>query len=466
MASLVEDFVLTHLSGASLDYLIGLTEEFQLAVADEKRGDKPSILKIVLRHLTKEDIEKSPDKGAAIFLKIYQELGEELNKVGFSLKREELGEGSSSSVKDEDDEATTTLSYRKLRQFKIHGKIGDPGESGCLSFSSLNYQIQNGVDLKYEPKEIYTGVIRAITAGNPLRDVLELEESDFSKENLIKTLKSHFEEKDPNSLLNVLRTLGQEENETAHKFCCRAIALRKRIARSYRSGDPDSDSESQSLEFTNLTDVFFNTINIGLRNDNIRNELLPTIKQQTASNHDLLEEVSAAAARESQRLLRQREVDKSRKAKIDNSSKVAIKNVTFVDSDSDDGTTSTSSSSSKSSQSSSKQKKIPVAKSSQKSQPDSKAWAKLVASIDSLAATNAQLVADVNVLKSGYSAKGHTPNPQNGGNVLNASAPVFRQTNHRVPFRCHNCNASNSPFCNHCLKCGNPGHRIRDCPEN
>ena len=25
----------------------------------------------------------------------------------------------------------------------------------------------------------------------------------------------------------MLRTLGQEEKETAHKFCCRAIALRK-----------------------------------------------------------------------------------------------------------------------------------------------------------------------------------------------------------------------------------------------
>ena len=142
MASLVEDFVLTHLSGASLDYLIALTEEFQLTVAPGKVDDKPSVLKTVLRHLTKEDIENSPDKGAAIFLKIYQELGEELKKVGFSLKREELGEGSSaSSVKEEDDEAKTTLSYRKLRQFKIHGKIGDPGESGCLSFSSLNYQI-------------------------------------------------------------------------------------------------------------------------------------------------------------------------------------------------------------------------------------------------------------------------------------------------------------------------------------
>ena len=149
----------------------------------------------------------------------------------------------------------------------------------------------------------------------------------------------------------------------------------------------------------------------------------------------LLEEVSAAAARESQRLLSQREVDKSRKSGSDNGGKVGVKKVTFVDSDSD-------------------------------SQADSTAWAKLVASVDSLTATNAQLVADVNVLKAGYSAKGHTPNPQNGGNMVNASAPVFRQTNHRVPFCCHNCNTNNSPFCNHCLKCGNTGHRIRDCPEN
>ena len=55
----MEEFCLKHVGEASLDFLVAVTEEYQLQVA----ADKKHVLKVVLRHLTSEDVEKSADQG-------------------------------------------------------------------------------------------------------------------------------------------------------------------------------------------------------------------------------------------------------------------------------------------------------------------------------------------------------------------------------------------------------------------
>ena len=140
------------------------------------------------------------------FLKLYNDLSQGLGDLGV---KNEPGTGG---------RLDETLSYHKLRQFKINGTIGDPGQKNCLSFSSLCFQIKQGESQGYTINEIYAGVIRAIEAGNPFRDVLELESENFDKEAFMKSLRSHFMESDPNTVFNELRTAAQKPNETAHKF--------------------------------------------------------------------------------------------------------------------------------------------------------------------------------------------------------------------------------------------------------
>ena len=165
MAGLVKDFCLKNLPQTDAAFLLGLVEEYDLQVTAAQRGDKAHLLIVVLRHLTAEAIDALGDGGAAKFLKLYNDLGGALK----NLKTEA----------EEDD--VTTLSYRKLRQFKINGTIGDPGQKNCLSYSSLVYQINLGETQGYSIQEIYGGVIRAIEAGNPFRELLELE-ADITKE--------------------------------------------------------------------------------------------------------------------------------------------------------------------------------------------------------------------------------------------------------------------------------------------
>ena len=150
-----------------------------------------------------------------------------------------------------------------MRQFKINGTIGDPGQKNCISYSSLCYQIKQGETQGYKDHEIYNGVIKAIEADNPFKEVLELASETYTKEAFMKTLKAHFEERDPNSVFNELRVASQGPKETAHKFVCRCVALKKKVLHM-------AAAEKMNFDEVNLNNTFYRTIYTGLRNKEIR----------------------------------------------------------------------------------------------------------------------------------------------------------------------------------------------------
>ena len=291
MAGLVESFCVKMLPETSVEFLTGLCDEYRIVVPDGKTEDHSYLVKVLLRHLTSADVENSDDHGVAIFLKLYNELGEELKTINLQPKREHAptgGGGAGHTVSE-------SLSYHKLRQFKINGTIGDPGQKNCVSYSSLCYQIKQGEAQGYSLEEIYNGVIKAIEAGNPFRDVLELESDDFNKAAFMKSLRSHFMIRDPNQVLNELRSAVQGPNETAHRFCCRCVALKKRIVKLYEDDNIHFDVE-------NLSNTFYRAIYTGLRQRGIRDELRAILRDATLEDHELLLEVSTATANEEERL--------------------------------------------------------------------------------------------------------------------------------------------------------------------
>ena len=63
------------------------------------------------------------------------------------------------------------------KDFKIRGFIGEKGQKDKLSYISLLRQIKEGRDKGYTDKEIVNAVLRAITPGLYLRNVLETTEN-------------------------------------------------------------------------------------------------------------------------------------------------------------------------------------------------------------------------------------------------------------------------------------------------
>ena len=137
MAGLVQTFCTKMLSQTSKEFLQGLCTEYAIVVEANKREDKDHLLKVVLRHLVSEAVENSPDNGAALFLKLYNDLGGEL---------ETLEPKKEPSMPPLEGDAVSELSYHKLRQFKINGTIGDPGQNGVpVLFQSVLSNKPGGV---------------------------------------------------------------------------------------------------------------------------------------------------------------------------------------------------------------------------------------------------------------------------------------------------------------------------------
>ena len=73
----------------------------------------------------------------------------------------EHGEGEDVNTMKEEPEGTplaeknsdfNSLKLHKLREYKINGSIGNPGQKEKLAYGSLSYQIQNGKERGFSEK--------------------------------------------------------------------------------------------------------------------------------------------------------------------------------------------------------------------------------------------------------------------------------------------------------------------------
>ena len=544
MAGLVEEFCLQLLPKTSYDFLLALSEEYQIVLDNGKKDEKAHVLKMVMRYLTGETLEGTGDGGAAVFLKLYKELGEELKKekvklepvetpqpdptmpplegdvdvnapevepkvdqkVGPKVETKVESKPVKKSVENsEKSESISEISYHKLRQFKINGTIGDPGQKTCVTYSSLCYQISQGEKQGYSLREIYGGVIRAIEAGNPFRDVLELEAEDFDndREAFMKSLRSHFREKDPNEVKNDLRICVQNSGEDAHKFFCRCVALKKKVQKTCRN-------EGLPCDEADLSATFFKTLYTGLRQNNIRNEMRAVLREGRISDQDLLVEVALAASNEEERL-----------RKLNGGKSVNVNKLTLDSgSDSDDsqapssgsgqdsgkrgGNTNRKQSGGQKKGNSQHQQNKSVNKNNTSASDGMLSSAdvnKMVAAFEKVTESNIKLTADVLELKkmadnrprstaprfqnptNQITAPTHGQNTGNGvagqqqpaQNNMSPFAPTYpsapplpppQHNNQKEIYRCPNCVVTNSRWCRHCFYCGSSAHQIKDCPEN
>ena len=144
-----------------------------------------------------------------------------------------------------DDETNSTLSGNSLysllgatgvddeksalhKDFKISGFIGEKGQKDKLPCISLLKQIQEERDKGYSDKEIVNAILRAITPGLYLRDVLETTEN-LTLSRLMKFLQSHFVERNTTDLCWHLSSISQGSLETATQFIYSAMSLRQKL---------------------------------------------------------------------------------------------------------------------------------------------------------------------------------------------------------------------------------------------
>ena len=264
-----------------LDYPV-LREVPNLIGTPEKiTGTKFELLKMLLRELSSVELE-----GTEIFKKIESliktdynipkdnhflnafDKGMELNKNSFENSFEHFQEKTKSPSTPTNDEKLHT--FIKFKEYKIIGKIGTPVQKDSLIFSSLIFQINNGLKKRYSEHEICDAVIKSVAPDLALRTYLEGKEN-LNFKTLSMILRSHFKEPKATSLFTELTNSKQLPSEPAQRFVARLMSLQHKILLISKQ---DNCGHSEAL----AQDRFLHAILVGLRNGNIRNELLPLLK--------------------------------------------------------------------------------------------------------------------------------------------------------------------------------------------
>ena len=183
-----------------------------------------------------------------------------------------------------------------LKECKIRGSIGDPGEKEKLDYYGLLSQINAHKREGYDDDRIVAAVIIAMTPGNVFKNRLEMRrnlEGSISLETLLNMLRIHYQERDSDSILQNLKEAIQEPSETVAQFVNKLMVIRDQaLSRSMEEGC--------KLEMKNLRKRFYKSVITGMRNGNLRNELREGLKREPTDD-ELLDQIADAVRNEAER---------------------------------------------------------------------------------------------------------------------------------------------------------------------
>ena len=173
-----------------------------------------------------------------------------------------------------------TARVHRLRDFKISGQIGDPGQADKLTFSNLLHQIVTGRNQRYSDEEIIAAVVKACTPGLSLRTYLE-GRPYMDLNTLVTILRTHYKEKDATAVFNEMSNACQGPKDTEHSFCMRMMGLRDKVLLLTRE-------EGNLYDDRLVQNQFQHALYTGLRDENARHVLSGILKRPNVSDEELL----------------------------------------------------------------------------------------------------------------------------------------------------------------------------------
>ena len=181
------------------------------------------------------------------------------------------------------------------REFKNNGQIGERGQKDKLSYSNLIHQIDMGLRKNHSEAEIIEAVVRAISPGLTLRDMLEIK-SDLTLSQLRTILKGHYKEDSSTDLYHRLINITQDSNESPQNFLFRAIGLKERLLVDSRELSADEQYSPELVQ-----KKFLRAVRTGLINDNVKYQLKTYLDDITVADDVLIAKTNEADSLEWER---------------------------------------------------------------------------------------------------------------------------------------------------------------------
>ena len=185
-----------------------------------------------------------------------------------------------------------------LREFKISGQIGEPGQKDKLTYVSLIHQIDSGLERGYSGKDICDAVIKAISPHSSLRNyILTLPQRSLQK--LRSILRVFFQEKKAADLFQSMVTAIQDPKDTAQQFLLRLLDARNRVFFASKEERVEAEYSTQLVEKS-----FLKAFESGLRDENLVTNLRPFLRTSGISDDELMENFNELATKQHERKMK------------------------------------------------------------------------------------------------------------------------------------------------------------------
>ena len=353
----IKDDVLDKLSQLNIAELSEICTAIQLTVPESKKTKRLTIYRAVVKHLSSSEVEESADNGEELFTQV-ETVADQLLELRVRIAAGNNGEdGETSGGNDEDSQVkaeetitrtsvettipvvsevsavsqmsngmaelsarlgsitTTTTTTRstptqmqvhKIREFKIQGGFVGK-EAGCVDYVSLSYQIQDGIAKGYSVSEIQGGVVRSMRAGYPLRRVIETSPTMEMKV-FLEYLRSDYKVENSGKLWGQLLNAAQEPKQDTVSYVWKLIYLKNLVLLV-------SKEEGTPMDEGMVKRQFPHGLRVGLINTAVRMEVQPLLKLDLA-DHELAFQISEIVAREEEHEQKVRQLAGSRKAEV------------------------------------------------------------------------------------------------------------------------------------------------------
>ena len=210
------------------------------------------------------------------------------------LPSKRISKRSSASKVVNDSVSAADLKEAWRKEFKLKGQIGKVGEKDKLDYLSVKRQINGALKKGYKDSDIIEAVINACSSGTSLKGLLQVL-PDMTVDEMLKMLKSYFQEFDGADLLLQLSTAAQNPKDDALTFLIDVLLLKNRII--------DEGKHSPDVRFGkgSVMKIMLKTLESGIISERIVNRLRPFLVEATVSDTTLIEEMSKAVRYEKER---------------------------------------------------------------------------------------------------------------------------------------------------------------------
>jgi hypothetical protein len=186
---------------------------------------------------------------------------------------------------ENDDSGTVRIDLNrvKIREFKItNGTVG-AGEN-CLPYSTVCFQMKEGKEAGFIPRELRSGVIKAMKPGFT-RTYFEGKADEFTHEEFMEMLQEVYSRKLSDELMDEMGDCAQGSNQKEGDYVLGMFARRDHILKV-------TQKEEESLTWKQVQRKMLHTISVGLRKATIRVMLSPILQDLDVKDSVLLKKVN------------------------------------------------------------------------------------------------------------------------------------------------------------------------------